>query len=247
MTAKPVVRLSNAAFGYDGQRIVSGVDLEVDAGAFFGIVGPNGAGKTTLFRGILGLLAPLEGSVERLTEAIGYVPQRETLDPIFPLRVNEVVFMGAYGRLSGWRSLSRADRRLAHACLDRVAMDDHAHASFSSLSGGQRQRVLIARALMVRPRLLLLDEPTSGVDRAAEARILEVLSDINRRDGIAILLVSHQLALVRKAVAEILWVAEGRVVRGPAAEMLRPENLDALYSAGDAAREPSTTSSSFES
>ena len=232
MSASPVVRLSNASFGYDGRRVVSGVDLEVDSGAFFGIVGPNGAGKTTLFRGILGLVEPLEGRVERLTEAIGYVPQRETLDPIFPLRVDEVVFMGAYGRLSGWRSLSRTDRRLAHACLDRVAMGDHAHASFSSLSGGQRQRVLIARALMVRPRLLLLDEPTSGVDRAAEARILEVLEDLNRRDGIAVLLVSHQLALVRKAVAEILWVAEGRVVRGSASEMLRPENLDALFSSG---------------
>src|SRR6266850_3552758 len=116
MSASPVVRLSNAAFGYDGRRVVSGVDLEVDSGAFFGIVGPNGAGKTTLFRGILGLLEPLDGRVERLTEAIGYVPQRETLDPIFPLRVDEVVFMGAYGRLSGWRSLSRTERKLAHSC-----------------------------------------------------------------------------------------------------------------------------------
>jgi ABC-type Mn2+/Zn2+ transport system ATPase subunit len=230
MDANPVVRLANAAFGYDGRRVVSGVDLEVGPGAFFGIVGPNGAGKTTLFRGILGLVEPLEGRVERLTEAIGYVPQRETLDPIFPLRVDEVVFMGAYGRLSGWRGLPRAERDLARACLERVAMADHARASFSSLSGGQRQRVLIARALMARPKLLLLDEPTSGVDRAAEARILEVLEDLNRRDGIAVLLVSHQLALVRKAVAEILWVADGRVVRGSAVEMLRPENLDALFS-----------------
>jgi ABC-type Mn2+/Zn2+ transport system ATPase subunit len=232
MNSDSVVRLSNAAFGYDGRRVVSGVDLEVGPGAFFGIVGPNGAGKTTLFRGILGLVEPIEGRVERLERAIGYVPQRETLDPIFPLRVDEVVFMGAYGRLSGWRGLSRVERELAQTCLERVAMADHAHASFSSLSGGQRQRVLIARALMARPNLLLLDEPTSGVDRAAEARILEVLEDLNRRDGIAVLLVSHQLALVRKAVAEILWVAEGRVVRGSAVEMLRPENLDALFSSG---------------
>lgn len=92
---------------------------------------------------------------------------------------------------------------------------------------------------MARPKLLLLDEPTSGVDRAAEARILEVLEDLNRRDGISVLLVSHQLALVRKAVAEILWVAGGRVLRGAAAEMLRPENLDALYApAGDSSEPP---------
>jgi ABC-type Mn2+/Zn2+ transport system ATPase subunit len=242
MSKGTVLRLSNAAFGYDRQPIVSGVDLAIDSGTFLGIVGPNGAGKTTLFRGMLGLLPPLEGRVERLADTIGYVPQRESLDPIFPLRVSEVVSMGAYGRLSGWRSLSREDRRLAHACLERVAMEEHAHASFSSLSGGQRQRVLIARALMVRPRLLLLDEPTSGVDRAAEARILEVLSDLNRRDGISVLLVSHQLGLVRQAVAEILWVADGRVIRGTALDLLRPENLDALFSRGSGV-EPSALAS----
>jgi ABC-type Mn2+/Zn2+ transport system ATPase subunit len=231
------VRLTGAAFGYGGREVVRGVDLEVSEGAFLGIVGPNGAGKTTLFRGILGLIEPMEGRVDRLERSIGYVPQRETLDPIFPLRVDEVVFMGGYGRLSGWRGFSRADRELARACLERVAMEDHARASFASLSGGQRQRVLIARALMVRPKLLLLDEPTSGVDRAAEARILEVLEDLNRRDGISVLLVSHQLALVRKAVQEILWVAGRRVVRGSAAEMLRPENLDSLYSSGEESAE----------
>jgi ABC-type Mn2+/Zn2+ transport system ATPase subunit len=246
MTKALVLRLSHAAFGYDGPPIVSGVDLAVAAGDFLGIVGPNGAGKTTLFRGILGLLAPIEGRVERQVDAIGYVPQRETLDPIFPLRVDEVVHMGAYGRLSGWRGLSGGDRRLARECLDRVDLADRARASFSSLSGGQRQRALIARALMVRPKLLLLDEPTSGVDRAAEARILEVLLDLNRRDGIAVMLVSHQIALVRRAVAEILWVAEGRVVRGSAEEMLRPENLDALYSGGEAEAESAARASVWE-
>jgi len=232
MSRELVLRLSNAAFGYGGHRVVSGVDLAVDAGDFFGIVGPNGAGKTTLFRGMLGLVPPLEGRVERLVSSIGYVPQRETLDPIFPLRVSEVVGMGSYGRLSAWRSLSRTERRWTRECLHRVDMADHAHESFASLSGGQRQRVLIARALMVRPGLLLLDEPTSGVDRAAEGRILELLEDINRNDRIAVLLVSHQLALVRKAVAKLLWVSDGRIALGSASELLRPENLDALFSSG---------------
>ncbi len=223
--------LRSASFGYGGHPIVAGVDLTVVAGAFLGVVGPNGAGKTTLFRGMLGLLAPLTGTAERLTDAVGYVPQRESLDPLFPLRADEVVHMGAYGRLRGWRGLPRADRELASTCLARVGLADRASAAFSSLSGGQRQRVLIARALMVKPQLLLLDEPTSGVDRAAAAGILELLLELNRREGVAVLLVSHQLALVRSAAAEVLWVSDRRVERGQTAEMLAPERLDRLFTA----------------
>ncbi|MFN0008877.1 MAG: metal ABC transporter ATP-binding protein [Planctomycetota bacterium] len=223
---KPLVLgLSNATFGYGGRAVVSGVDLEVRAGDFLGIMGSNGGGKTTLLRGMLGLLKPMKGGVERHVDAIGYVPQRETLDPIFPLRVEEVVHMGAYGRLKGWRGLGRAERQLALDCLARVDLSDRARAPFSSLSGGQRQRALIARALMVRPRLLLLDEPTSGVDRETAAHILEVLLELNRGDGIAVMLVSHQMSLVRQAVQEVLLVAEGRVVRGPAARMLGPQDM----------------------
>ena len=122
-------------------------------------------------------------------------------------------------------------RSLARSALERVGMVEHAHAAFASLSGGQRQRVLIARALMTRPSLLLLDEPTSGVDRAARRVILELLLELNSKDGLAILLVSHELTLLREAVREVLWVAEGRVQRRPAAELLRPENLDQLFAA----------------
>lgn len=232
-----LLRVRHASFGYEGRTVLAGVDLEIGPGQLLGIVGPNGSGKTTLFRGILGLLRPLSGSVERNVKDVGYVPQREGLDALFPLRVDEVVHMGAYGRLAGLRTLRRAERALAGACLARVGMERHARAPFSSLSGGQRQRVLLARALMVRPRLLLLDEPTSGVDRAARRAILELLRELSRQDGLAILLVSHELALLKEAVEEVLWVAEGRVQRRPASDLLRPDNLDQLFAAlgaGDA-------------
>jgi ABC-type Mn2+/Zn2+ transport system ATPase subunit len=224
-----LLRLSKASFGYGGVPVIAGVDLEVETGRFLGIVGPNGGGKSTLFKGCLGLLAPLSGRVERTTDRIGYVPQREQLDPIFPLRVDEVVHMGAYGRLRGLRGLSRAERTLASECLARVGLAESAQALFASLSGGQRQRALIARALMARPELLLLDEPTSGVDREAQRRILDLLLDLNRRERIAVLLVSHQLQMVRDAVEQVLWVGGGTVLRGDAREMLAPENLDRLY------------------
>ena len=224
-----LLRLSKASFGYEGRAVLREVDLAIDSARFLGIVGPNGGGKSTLFRGCLGLIPPLSGRVERGTKRLGYVPQRESLDPDFPLRVEEVVHMGAYGRLTGWRALASADRRLAQECLERVGLADKGRARFSALSGGQRQRALIARALMVRPELLLLDEPTSGVDRGAQRRILDLLLDLNRREKIAVLLVSHQLQMVRDAVDEVLWVEGGKVAHGDVATLLSPENLDRLY------------------
>lgn len=225
-----------ASFGYGDKVVVRDVELEVRAGDFVGIVGPNGAGKTTLFRGLLGLIRPFAGRVERGPVAIGYVPQRESLDPIYPLRVDEVVHMGAYGELRGLRRLSRDARERARTHLERVGLLERAGDPFSSLSGGQRQRALIARALMVEPRVLLLDEPTSGVDRLAQERILELLTDLNQREGLAVLLVSHQIGLVRASVRDALWVADGRVLRGPTEELLDPTRLDALYAG--AARGP---------
>jgi ABC-type Mn2+/Zn2+ transport system ATPase subunit len=230
MTA--LVRTSGAAFGYGRKPVLSQVDLEVAPGDLIGIVGPNGSGKTTLFRGLLGLLPPLAGRVELNTGAVGYVPQRETLDPIYPLTVEEVVHMGCYARLVGaLRRVSDADRALADECVARVGLSERRRELFASLSGGQRQRALLARALMTRPRLLLLDEPTSGVDRGAEEEILDLLRELGK-EGLAVLLVSHQLGLVREAVHEALWVCGGRVTRGPAEEILTPEALDELYFRG---------------
>ncbi len=223
--------MQNAAFGYGRRAVVSGVNLRVEPGQFLGLVGPNGAGKTTLFRGLLGLIPPLEGRVERGARAIGYVPQRESLDALYPVTVEEVVQMGAYAKLRGLRRLPRDERERAVVCLERVGLAERRAAPFSTLSGGQRQRVLIARALMVEPELLLLDEPTTGVDRGAQAHILQLLSELNATQRLAVLLVSHQISMVRQTVQRVLWVAEGRVTEGLAAQMLAPENLDRLYSA----------------
>jgi len=223
-----LLRLENASFGYGGQRVLSGVDLALEPGEFLGIVGPNGAGKTTLFRGLLGLIAPLSGRVERAHVAIGYVPQREGLDALFPISVEEVVHMGAYGRLAGLRRLIAEERALVRNSLERVGLADLGRLPFASLSGGQRQRVLIARALMVRPRMLLLDEPTSGVDRAARQAIQSLLGELHAREEMTILLVSHDLSLLQASAREVLLVSEGRVVRRRTGE-LTPESLDPSF------------------
>jgi manganese/iron transport system ATP-binding protein len=232
----PLVELQAAAFGYEGRRIVSGVDLRIERGSFLGLVGPNGSGKTTLFRGILGLVPLLAGSRQQSAETVfGYVPQRESLDANYPLSAQEVVEMGAYRRLSPSRSLSRLDRREAAQWLERVGLSSHRYAPFSALSGGQRQRILLARALLVRPSVLLLDEPTSGVDRGAQEKILELLGELHRA-GMAILLVSHELVLVREAVAQVLFVADGRVQPGDPSELRSPERLARLFGSGQEPR-----------
>ncbi|MEW6073672.1 MAG: ATP-binding cassette domain-containing protein [Planctomycetota bacterium] len=222
-----LIALRAAAFGYGGRPVISGVDLEITAAAFLGVVGPNGAGKTTLMRGLLGLLPPLQGTVERSTSSLGYVPQREGLDPVYPLSVQEVVRMGAYARLSRWGRVRPADGALALECLDRVGLADRRRLRFSRLSGGQRQRVLIARALLTRPEVLFLDEPTSGVDLPTQEAILDLLRDLNRREGLAVLLVSHQFEVTRAAAREIIWVADGRVGSVEGVDGLRPERFGA--------------------
>jgi len=226
-----LVELRGAAFGYGREPVVRDVDLAVRRGEMLGIVGPNGAGKTTLFRGILGLLSPLQGTVVRRTTSVGYVPQREVLDALYPLTARDLVRMGAYGRLRGLRRLTKQDRALAHECLARVGLEHRARESFADLSGGQRQRALLARALMVRPDLLVLDEPTSGIDALAADRILDLLEHLAHREGVAVLLVSHQAELLRERVDRALWVAGGRVEAGPAAEILAPARLARLFAA----------------
>jgi ABC-type Mn2+/Zn2+ transport system ATPase subunit len=223
-----LLSLRDAAFGYGREAVLEHVDLELRPGAFLGVAGANGSGKTTLLRGLLGLLQPMHGRVGRNARALGYVPHRETLDPIYPLCVQEVVEMGAFGRLRGLRRPSVADRRLAAHSLERVGMHERRRASFSALSGGQRQRVLIARALVMGPELLLLDEPTSGVDRQAEEAILALLRELVA-DGVAVLLVSHHLATLREEVGELLWVESGRVERCDPRERLAPERLQELF------------------
>jgi zinc transport system ATP-binding protein len=208
---RPLVSLRGVTLGYS-EPVLRGVDLTIYSGDLIGMAGPNGSGKTTLFRAILGLLPVLNGSLERncLLSDFGYVPQNTSLDPNFPLTAGEVVEMGSYGRLRPYQRMPAEEKEKGKKSLDQVGLSHLAAKSFFSLSGGQRQRILIARALMVDPKILILDEPLSGVDQESRRAITELLIKLNREDRLAVFFSSHDLEMVRTLADKILRVDKGK-------------------------------------
>jgi ABC-type Mn2+/Zn2+ transport system ATPase subunit len=208
---RPLVSLRGVTLGYS-EPVLGSVDLTIYPGDLIGMAGPNGCGKTTLFRAILGLLPILNGSLERncLLSDFGYVPQSTSLDPNFPLTAGEVVEMGSYGRLRPYWRMPLEEKEKAKESLDQVGLSHLAAKSFFSLSGGQRQRILIARALMVNPKILVLDEPLSGVDHESRQAITELLIKLNRENRLTVFFSSHDLEMVRTVAEKILCLDKGK-------------------------------------
>ncbi len=226
-----LLKLERVAVGYGRHVVLSNVDLTLDRGAFTGLLGANGSGKSTLLRTLLGIQPPLAGRIEFVGRGgrppvIGYVPQREALDPAFLVSVQEVVLMGACGRVGPGRFFPRAEKDWAHECLREVDAGDLARRRFAEMSGGQKQRVLIARALATRPDLLVLDEPTTGIDAGTTRAILDLLRRLNEQKGLAILMVNHDLPAMRRCVNDVIWIHEGRLLRGSVTELLRREKVE---------------------
>jgi zinc transport system ATP-binding protein len=236
-STEPVIAIRDATFSYGGEPVLENVNLSVGDREAMCVVGPNGGGKTTLIKLILGLLTPQQGEVRvfglpahRARLRIGYMPQHVQHDPLFPVTVMDIVRMGRLGHgslggLTGWPS--RADRRAAVDALAQAGMEKYHARPFAALSGGQRQRVLIARALCSKPDLLLLDEPTSNVDSLAEARLMDLLRELNQR--MTILMVSHDLGFVSGLVENVICVNRHVVVH-PTSQMTG-DAINDLYGA----------------
>jgi ABC-type Mn2+/Zn2+ transport system ATPase subunit len=218
MSEPALIRTEDAAFGAGARGVVQGVTLEIVRGDCVALVGPNGSGKTTLLRGLLGLLPPLSGRVIRRPGLrLGYVPQRETLDPLYPLSGLDVALLGTYGDVPPWRRLGARERGRAREALDACRALPLARRRYGELSGGERQRVLLARAVASEPDLLLLDEPTAGIDNAAEVAILDALDEIRRRRPVAIWIVTHHLDALHGRVGRVATITDGRLRIGEAA------------------------------
>ena len=235
---QPVIEMEGVTVTFGDHVALQDVTLRVMPGQFVAVLGPNGAGKTTFLRVILGLIRPVKGYVRvfgrpatALGEArarIGYVPQFSHADPRFPVTAWDVVLMGRYGRIGLGRRPGQEDYRAVQEAMEWVGVWSWRHVPFGKLSGGQRQRVLIARALVNNPDLLLLDEPTAGVDVNATHTVYTLLRRLHEQ-GLTIVVVSHDVGVVASYVDTIACVNKRLVAHGRPQEVLGSAELRAMY------------------
>ncbi|MGH9035824.1 MAG: metal ABC transporter ATP-binding protein [Acidimicrobiia bacterium] len=224
-----LIRLDRVTCRYGSEPVLVNVDVTVRAGDFIGVVGPSGSGKTTLLRAIMGTVTPIAGSVHRRAGLrVGYVPQIETVNWNFPVTVGECVLMARGGRRLPWPS--RQERADVHDVLDRLGIGALSDRHIRHLSGGQQQRVFIARALLRQPELLLMDEPTAGVDVATRHEVLHLLDELNT-GGLAVLLTTHDLNGVAAHLPALVCLNSEVVASGNPARVLTPEVLEKTYGA----------------
>lgn len=226
----PVIDVRDLTVTYGGEvAVLADVNLQIPSSQFMAIAGPNGGGKTTLLRAILGLAPRASGTIqlfghplEHATKRgrIGYLPQRLQLGVEGPVTVREVVLSGTVGRRSWLGPTSRAERELAARALEQVGLADRASMQVRRLSGGQQQRVFLAKVLAGNPDLVMLDEPTAGVDAASQERFGQLLCELNSDMGAAIVYVSHEFGAVERHVDRLVLVNGGITFDGP------PSSLD---------------------
>jgi zinc/manganese transport system ATP-binding protein len=234
-----LVEMESATLGYGGRPALTNVSTRITAGQFAGLVGPSGAGKTTLLRAILGMVPRVQGTVRVLGRevhagtppaGIAYVPQLETVDWNFPVTVEEVVLMGRAMKMGPWPWPGRTHRLHMQRILSRLGIGDLARRHIRELSGGQQQRVFLARALISEPRILLLDEPTSGVDIKTRDEVLHLLGDLNA-DGVTVILTTHELNAVAAHLPWVVCINGGIIAQGDPDDVFTPDVLSRTYGA----------------
>ena len=234
---EPIVEIKAVTCGYEKQQVLTDVSLTIMPGDFVGLLGPSGSGKTTLLRTVLGAVDLYEGEVlvngvatTKKRPRVGYVPQLETIDWNFPVTVQEVVMMGRTmeNKLFPW--YRKEEKDLAAEMMSRLGILDLADRHIRELSGGQQQRVFLARALISSPQLLLLDEPTSGVDIKTRDDVMHLLHDLNH-DGVTIIITTHEINAVAVHLPWIVCLAGRILAEGPPSKVITTEVLRLTYGA----------------
>lgn len=216
------IKCKDLSFAYDGETVLKDVSFEINAGAYLCIVGENGSGKTTLMKGLLGLKEPESGSIElgdglKPTE-IGYLPQQTVIQRDFPASVYEVVLSGRLNSMGGRLFYNAEDRRTVSENLERMGIEDIKDRCYMELSGGQQQRVLLARAMCATKKLLLLDEPVTGLDPVATNEMYNLIKLINLCDNVTVIMISHDIHEAVRYATHILHLGQNRSFFGTAAE-----------------------------
>jgi zinc transport system ATP-binding protein len=240
--ANELVRVENVTFSYNTIPVLEDITFSIYRGDFLSVIGPNGSGKTTLVKIILGLLRPSRGTVSimgrpvaefRDWSRVGYVPQKAThIDPFFPASVREVVAMARLSTRSASPAVQHDTEAEVTEALKKVAMESARNAPIGSLSGGQQQRVMIARALVTSPELLLLDEPTTGVDSETQSLFYEMLHELNESQKITIVLITHDIGMVNRHVNKVACLNQQLIYHGTHKEFCQSEAFKILLSEG---------------
>ena len=236
---RTVIELRDVWVQRGGQTVLEGITFSLREGDFLGIIGPNGAGKTTLIKVILGLIRPLRGEVTVLGMAprelrhelhhIGYMPQQVLFDPIFPVNVYDVVMMGRACCIEPLRFPSRRDREAVRESIRAVGLEGLEKRPIGELSVGQQKRAFLARSICLETRILLLDEPTAGLDAEAQENFLALLDRLKREMGLTVVFVSHDINLLARFADSLLCVNRTMHLHGSPREVLGSERLQDIY------------------
>ena len=204
--------INDLTLGYGGKTVVSGLSFSVERGDYLCVVGENGSGKSTLIRTLLHLQAPMSGEILTgdglVPTEIGYLPQQTDVQRDFPTTSEEIVLSGCLNRCGLRPFYNRREKALAAENMEKLGITNLAGSCFRELSGGQRQRVLLARALCATRKMLLLDEPVAGLDPNASEEMYEIIDSLNKKDDIAIIMISHDIASVEKYAKHILFIGQ---------------------------------------
>ncbi len=221
-----LIKCSDASFSYNGKTAVSDVSFSVSKGDYLCILGENGTGKSTIVKGLLGLIETDRGHIEYngiSHSEIGYLPQTSNISPTFPASVYEVVLQGRISKLAGHLFYTKGDRECAEKNMKLLGIDKIKSKSFSALSGGQKQRVLLARALCASDRLIILDEPVSGLDPIVTAEMYDIIEELNKKSFLAVIMVSHDTKTASKYATHILHVKNKPLFCGTTEDYLNTE------------------------
>jgi len=237
---QPIIRFDHASFGFPGVIALKNISLSINTGEFVGVIGPNGSGKTTLCKAVLGLMAPVEGHLHIFDCAcdelrchhrakIGYLPQQGVVDRNLPVTVLEPVLMGRLGVMGLLERTGKSDHDIALEALGHVGMEGHKDTALGHLSGGQQQRVFMARALAQQPKVLLLDEPTTGLDITTQHNVIELIEHLHEELGLTVLLITHDINMIRARVDRLVLLKTRLYAAGPPADVLTLDTLRAVY------------------
>ena len=223
-----VFSAKNASIGYSQTPVLTGITLSLSPGHALALIGPNGSGKTTLMRALLGSAQLISGELSYPLDFLGYVPQNSDIDLSFPINVRQVVEMGMYPKTKLLRPLSREQKEEVSAALEQIGLADRARERFGTLSGGQRQRVLVARALVAKPRMVLLDEPFNGLDEPNREALLSLIREAKVQET-AFMISTHDYRVATEVCDESLIVAGRQVAYGPTSQVFRPEIINEAF------------------